>query len=94
MKADMDLVWRLTQEPGLHQQWDLQFTRIEYLPKAGGEDPQCFLYETRIGFGMVIHRTGKSVATRLSQDGTATSSLKFASEDKLSLISGGAGYWR
>jgi uncharacterized membrane protein YphA (DoxX/SURF4 family) len=90
----MDQVWRLTQEPDFHQRWDLRFTRIKYLPKVDGEDPQRFLYETRIGFGLVIRGTGESVATRLSPDGTATSSLKFASDDKLSLISEGAGYWR
>ena len=94
IKASMDQVWRLTQEPDFHQRWDLRFTRIEYLPKVGEEDPQRFLYETRIGFGLVIRGTGESVATRLSPDGTATSSLKFASDDKLSLISEGAGYWR
>ena len=94
IKAGMDQVWRLTQEPDFHQRWDLRFTRIEYLPKVSEEDPQRFLYETPIGFGLVIRGTGESVATRLSPDGTATSSLKFASEDKLSLISEGAGYWR
>ncbi len=94
MKADMDLVWRLTQEPSLHQRWGLRFTRIEYLPKARDDDSQCFLYETRIGFGMAIRGTGESVAIRLSEDGAATSSLKFASEDRLSLISEGAGYWK
>ena len=73
IKAGMDQVWRLTQEPGVHQRWDLRFTRIEYLLKASEEDPQRFLYETRIGFGLAIGGTGESVATRLSPDGPATS---------------------
>ncbi len=94
MAADMDLVWRLTQEPGFHQRWDLRFTRIEYQPKSSEDDPQRFLYETRIGFGLAICGTGESVATRLSSDGSATSSLRFASQDRLSIISEGAGYWR
>ncbi len=94
MKADMESVWRLTQEPGFHERWDLRFTRIKYLPKASEEDLQRFVYETRIGFGLAVRGTGESVATRLSPDGTATSSLKFASEDKLSLISEGVGYWK
>ena len=94
MKADMESVWRLTQEPGFHERWDLRFTRIKYLPKASEEDLQHFVYETRIGFGLAVRGTGESVATRLSPDGTTTSSLKFASEDKLSLISEGAGYWK
>lgn len=94
MKAGLDQVWSLTQAPDLHQRWDLRFTSIEYLPKVNEEDPQRFLYETRIGFGVAIRGTGESIATRFSPDGTATSSLKFASEDKLSLISEGAGYWK
>ena len=94
IKADMDLIWRLTQDPAFHQRWDLRFTRIDYLPKSSEQDPQRFLYETRIGFGLAIRGTGESVATRLSSDGSATSSLKFASEDRLSLISEGSGYWK
>jgi hypothetical protein len=92
--APMERVWELTQMPALHQRWDLRFSRIEYLPKANASDPQQFLYETRIGAGLVIRGTGESVATRRAEDGSATSSLKFASDDNLSLIREGAGYWR
>lgn len=78
----------------MDQRWDLRFTRIEYLPKNSEHDPQRFLYETKIGFGLAIHGTGESVANRMAADGAATSSLKFASQDRLSLISAGAGYWK
>jgi len=84
--ADLEEVWRLTQDPALHQRWDLRFSRIEYLPRPILTEPQRFLYETRIGFGLSIRGTGESVGER--------SALKFASADPKSLIREGAGYWR
>src|ERR1035438_9869034 len=62
--ADLEEVWRLTQDPALHQRWDLRFSRIEYLPRPILSEPQCFLYETRIGFGLSIHGTGERVGER------------------------------
>jgi hypothetical protein len=93
---DLDAVWHLTQVPELHQRWDLRFSRIEYLPKTTDAEPQKFLYETRIGFGLAIRGTGESIATRVAPggDGETASSLKFASEDWKSLIREGAGYWK
>ncbi len=90
--ASIDEVWRLTQDPGLHQRWDLRFSRIEYLPREGRL--QRFLYETRIGFGLRIRGTGESVGQLASPTGDVTSSLRFSSEDPKSLIKSGSGYWR
>ncbi len=92
--APLDRVWELTQSPALHQRWDLRFTEIKYLPRGTQDEPQCFLYETRIGFGVAIRGTGESVATRTWLNGEAISSLKFYSSDPKSLIREGAGYWR
>lgn len=94
LQADLDSVWRLTQVPDLHQRWDLRFTTIRYLPRASPDEPQRFLYETRIGFGLAIRGTGESVGQRTSAAGDATSSLSFASADPKSLIREGSGYWR
>lgn len=94
IKSDLDRVWQLTQQPDLHEKWDLRFTHIQYLPKADAAEPQRFLYETRIGFGLAIAGTGESVADRSGAQGDITSSLKFASDDAKSLISKGAGYWK
>ena len=94
IREDLEMVWQLTQKPALHQRWDLRFTRIEYLPRPDPAEPQRFLYETRIGFGLAIRGTGESVATRAACDGDTSSSLKFASSDWKSLIRTGAGYWR
>lgn len=91
--APMERVWQLTQNPGDHQRWDLRFSMIRYLPKSNQFEPQRFLYETRFGLGLVIRGTGESAATRVREDGSAISSLKFASDDRLSLIREGAGYW-
>jgi hypothetical protein len=94
IQDEIDAIWKLTQEPALHQRWDLRFTRIEYLPRLSAAEPQRFLYETRIGFGLSIKGTGESIANRSSAKGDRTSSLWFASDDPKSLIREGSGYWR
>ena len=89
----LERIWQLTQNPALHQRWDLRFTGIQYLPRENSSEPQKFLYETRIGFGLAIKGTGESVGERIVETGGATSSLKFASDDSISLIREGSGYW-
>lgn len=89
----VEKIWELTQVPALHQRWDLRFTRIQYLPRTGEEQPQAFQYETRIGFGLRIRGTGETVG-QITRSGETTSALKFASEDPKSLIRFGSGYWR
>lgn len=89
----MEDLWRKTQLPELHQQWDLRFTDIEYLPRLDATQPQRFLYKTRIGFGLSIAGKGESVGTRDSNE-SRTSALKFWSEDSKSLIREGSGYWQ
>jgi DoxX-like family len=91
--ASMEELWERTQNPQLHQRWDLRFTQIEYLPRKGDE-PQRFLYRTRIGFGLKIDGQGESVGERDGEGGERTSSLKFWSEDPKSLIKTGSGYWK
>jgi len=87
----MDEVFARTQDPRQHQQWDLRFSAITYLPRAEGE-PQRFLYQTRIGAGLTISGTGESIANTES-DGKRISTLRFASDDWRSLIATGGGYW-
>jgi hypothetical protein len=93
IRASMDELWEKTQNPQVHQRWDLRFTQIEYLPRKGDE-PQRFLYRTRIGFGLKIDGQGESVGKRDGDGGERTSSLKFWSEDPKSLIKMGSGYWK
>ena len=94
IRASMDDVWRFTQTPELHERWDLRFTNIEYLPRPDDDQPQRFLYATRIGFGLKIQGEGESVGTRTDPLGQRTSVLKFWSNDPKSLILEGTGYWK
>jgi hypothetical protein len=64
--APMDEVWEHTQNPALHQQWDLRFSTIEYLPKQTAAAPQRFRYTTRLGFGIQVAGEGESTGTRTS----------------------------
>ncbi|MDX2149248.1 MAG: DoxX-like family protein [Bryobacteraceae bacterium] len=90
----LDAVWERTQDPRLHQQWDLRFSTIRYLPREREDEPRRFHYSTRIGFGLTIDGAGESTGTRQAEDGGATSALKFWSGSALSLIREGSGYWR
>jgi len=93
ISGSMESLWEKTQNPDLHQRWDLRFTQIRYLPREPDE-PQKFLYCTRIGFGLGISGTGKSSGAKDDYNGTRTSSLKFWSADPKSLIKIGSGYWK
>jgi len=94
IRGDIDQVWTKTQDPKIHERWDLRFTHIDYLPKPSPDAPQRFLYETRIGFGIKIAGEGESIATREGAAGQRTSSLKFWSDQSLALIKTGSGYWK
>ena len=94
IQGDLEELWSKTQDPALHQRWDLRFTTIEYLAKANPADPQRFRYATRIGFGMEIVGEGESVVNLGDAGGPRTSSLRFSSEDWRSLIVEGSGYWK
>ena len=93
IQAPIDRIWELTQNPSLHERWDLRFTSITYLPRQPDE-PQRFNYETRIGLGLRISGEGESVGESNKADGMRTSSLKFWSKSPLSLIQTGSGYWQ
>ncbi len=93
IRGSMDELWRLTQTPGLHERWDLRFSSIVYLERAGDSEPQRFRYATRIGFVAEIGGWGETIGERAA-DGTRTSALKFGSEDRRSLIRSGSGYWK
>src|SRR6476646_2664158 len=94
IRGSVDRLWQLTQDPALHQRWDLRFHRINYLPRAKSSDPQRFLYETRIGFGLAVRGTGETLGQKSSGNDETTSALKFAFDDPKSLIREGSGYWR
>ncbi|GAA4552767.1 SRPBCC family protein [Amycolatopsis samaneae] len=90
IRTDPETLWEHTQNPALHQRWDLRFSRIDYLDGAPG---RRFRYTTRI-FGVAVGGIGVNAGERSRPDGTRVSALRFSSADPLSLIKAGAGYWR
>jgi hypothetical protein len=94
IRAPMDALWEHTQNPALHERWDLRFSTIEYLPRSSEMEPQRFRYSTRIGFGMQVAGEGESLGERDLPQGCRVSSLKFRSEDPRSIIREGSGYWK
>ena len=47
-----------------------------------------------MGFGLEVSGEGETVGRRDSTDGSSTSALKFGSDEPLSIISEGSGYWK
>jgi uncharacterized membrane protein YphA (DoxX/SURF4 family) len=92
IRGGMDELWNKTQQPKVHQRWDLRFSEIDYLPREPGE-AQKFLYATRIAAGLRIQGAGESTGEH-DATGQRTSALKFWSEDPKSLIATGSGYWK
>lgn len=92
IRASMERVWTLSQDPALHARWDLRFSRI--VP-TGSDDQGLvrFGYEFRLPFHR-IQGVGTSLGHRHRSDGQATSVLKFDTDDPLSPIGPGSGYWR
>ncbi|CUB41554.1 DoxX-like family protein [Bacillus cereus] len=93
MNTTMEKLWEYTQEPHIHTEWDARFTEISYLEKQEGE-PQKFLYKTKIGFGLEIAGEGESIGKIRKETGERISSLKFWTDNTLSLIQIGRGYWK
>ena len=94
MHADIDKVWRYTQEPQLHEQWDLRFTSITYNEKDAEDAPQTFTYTTKVMPGLNVSGWGVSKGTHEKQSGIKTSSLHFGTEQLISPIAEGKGYWK
>jgi hypothetical protein len=93
IRSGMDELWKKTQEPKLHERWDLRFSKIDYLPREPG-DAQKFIYATKIAAGVRIEGAGESTGERNDSNGQRTSALKFWSDDPKSLIGMGSGYWK
>lgn len=93
ISATIDQLWDATQKTEKHEQWDLRFSSITYIPKEENE-PQTFTYETKIGFGLKIAGWGKSVGSFNGKDGSRTSSLHFGTDQAISIIREGRGYWK
>jgi hypothetical protein len=93
IRAPIERVWSVTQDPLSHARWDVRFGEITYLPSSDG-GPQRFTYSTRVLPGVTIAGTGESLGDRSRPDGTRWSGLRFWADDQRSIIEAGAGYWR
>ncbi|NUP58145.1 MAG: hypothetical protein HOQ06_01545 [Pseudarthrobacter sp.] len=92
IRAPLDRIWTLSQDPELHPRWDLRFSNI--VPVRGDrKGPVRFRYEFRLPLHTICG-TGISLGSRHRADGQATSVLKFDTRDFLSPIGTGSGYWR
>lgn len=90
--APLERVWELTQDPNAHVRWDARFSRI--IPTALRADgAQEFRYELDLGIH-TIRGTGTSLGTKHGRHGERTSALVFDTEDRLSPLGSGRGYWR
>lgn len=90
--ASLDRVWELTQSPEQHVRWDGRFSAI--VPTARRDDgAQEFRYELDLGLH-TIRGTGVSLGDRRGRAGERTSALAFDTEDRLSPLGAGRGYWR
>ncbi|WP_342514941.1 DoxX-like family protein [Sporosarcina sp. FSL K6-1522] len=91
--TDIDAIWDASQQPDRHEQWDLRFSSITYLPKKEGE-PQAFVYSRTVGPFLQVEGWGESVGSFHKEDGTRSSSLHFGTEQWISPIREGRGYWK
>ena len=66
--TQMDKLWRATQTPNLHEQWDLRFSSITYLLKKANE-PQRFTYKRKLGFGQEIEGWGITAGSHKGKNG-------------------------
>lgn len=94
IQAPIEKAWDYTQNPHLHEQWDLRFTSITYIPKKAPEEPQRFTYETKVMPGLQVSGWGESKGEHHKENGTRTSSLHFGTPQKRSPIAEGKGYWQ
>ena len=88
----MERVWELTQDPALHTRWDARFSAIR--PTRTRDDgAQEFIYERAL-LVHTIRGTGVSIGEKHAADGSRTSALAFDTDDRLSPLGAGRGYWR
>lgn len=94
IQDEIDQIWEYSQNPKLHEQWDLRFSSITYNDKLPEERVQTFTYTTNVMPGFQVSGWGKSKGTHEKASGERTSALHFGTEQLLSPIAEGKGYWQ
>jgi hypothetical protein len=92
MGCALERVWQLTQDPTQHPRWDLRFSSIAPMGDLAGGGYR-FRYKRRLPLHTIVG-IGTSLGERSRPDGTRTSALRFATNDRLSPLGDGRGYWR
>lgn len=92
IRADLETIWRLTQDSSAHPRWDLRFSSITPLD-TDARGRTRFLYERSLPFHC-IRGSGVSLGERTRPDDTRTSALAFSTDDRFSPLRSGRGYWR
>ncbi|MET0805490.1 MAG: SRPBCC family protein [Lacisediminihabitans sp.] len=92
IRADIESVWQATQDTEQHPRWDARFSRITRSADLD-DGGYRFRYE-RSAPGHVIVGFGMSIGEKHRADGTRTSALRFDTDDRLSPLRAGRGYWR
>lgn len=90
--APLERVWELTQDPAQHARWDGRFSAI-HPTVVRDNGAQEFRYELGLGVH-TIRGTGVSLGEKRAAAGTRTSALLFTTDDPLSPLGTGRGYWR
>ena len=92
IRADIDRVWSLTQDPMQHPRWDLRFSSITPVSVLSSGTTR-FRYSRSIPFH-TIEGVGTSLGEVVRPDGTRTSALRFDTGDRWSPLREGRGCWR
>lgn len=93
IRVSLERLWELTQDPELHARWDARFSSI--VPTFQDDrGAQHFRYELALGRIHTIRGTGVSLGDRLGPSGTRTSALVFDTDDWVSPLGKGRGYWK
>jgi hypothetical protein len=90
--APMDRVWALSQDYSSHVRWDLRFNSIK-ATEPTAEGSQRFVYQRSMGLHTI---RGTGISAGEAGDGASgrVSVLRFTTQDRLSPIRHGSGYWR
>ena len=68
IRCDMDELWEKTQDPRLHQRWDLRFTNIDHVERDETSGTQRFTYSRDFG-PMTIEGVGETVVRNVGPTG-------------------------
>ena len=91
--APLERVWELSQEPRAHARWDLRFSAIVPLEQRVEGEAYRFRYERSLPLHTIV---GTGIALGESETAAVgrTSALRFTTDDRLSPLRDGRGYWR